>query len=124
MTLHSSTRPHSIMSWTPLVAGVLLMIIGAQDAYAQAPQVRPEPDTHDVLVIVPRLDLNEASRDELLALPGIGPARADAILARRQRRLFRRPRDLVRVRGIGPAIFRRLREHVWVSRVGRTARRR
>src|SRR5579883_1301615 len=35
-----------------------------------------------------RIDVNRASRDELMQVPGIGPALADAIVAERQRRPF------------------------------------
>lgn len=48
------------------------------------------------------LDLNRASADGLEALPGIGPARAAAIVAERSRRPFERVSDLQRVHGIGP----------------------
>lgn len=49
-----------------------------------------------------RLDLNRASAESLGALPGVGPARAEAIVRERARRPFRRVEDLGAVRGIGP----------------------
>lgn len=62
------------------------------------------------------LDLNAATQVELEALPGIGPTRARAILQSRQRRRFRRVRDLLRVPGVGPRTLRRVRPWVEVKR--------
>ena len=50
-----------------------------------------------------QVDPNTAQADELLALPGIGPALADRILEFRQTNgPFQKAEDLERVYGIGP----------------------
>jgi competence protein ComEA len=57
--------------------------------------------------------LNRADADELQRLPGVGPKRAEAILALRQRLgRFRRESDLLRVKGIGPRTLERMRPHL------------
>ena len=56
-----------------------------------------------------RLDVNRATREALLALPAIGPARADAIVRARADRRFDSLADLVRVPGIGPKTSEGLR---------------
>lgn len=49
-----------------------------------------------------RIDLNRATYEELMLLPGIGPTRAEAIVLDRLRRgVFRRLDDLHRVEGLG-----------------------
>lgn len=54
--------------------------------------------------------LNQADRAELRRLPGVGPKRADAILALRERLgRFHRLEDLLRVKGIGRATLKRWR---------------
>ena len=57
-----------------------------------------------------RLDPNRATEVELDRLPGVGPATALAIVAARDRGLvFRKPEDLLEVRGIGEATLDRIR---------------
>jgi hypothetical protein len=58
------------------------------------------------------LDLNRASEGDLQVLPGIGPARARAIVGARP---FCRASELLRVPGIGPVTFERVAERVFLS---------
>lgn len=60
-----------------------------------------------------RIDLNRATVLELQALPGIGPARARAIIRwREEHGRFRNFRDLSEVSGVGSATVRKLRSLV------------
>jgi len=61
-----------------------------------------------------RISLSEATEAELTSLPGIGPALAGRILARRRTRGFRSVEDLLAVPGIGPAKLAGLRDRVRV----------
>jgi competence protein ComEA len=64
-----------------------------------------------------RIILNVAGEDELTKLPGIGPSRARAILALRQRlSKFRAVEDLLRVKGIGRKTLRRIKPNVVLDR--------
>jgi competence protein ComEA len=57
-----------------------------------------------------KVALNLATEEDLRRLPGIGATRAKAILALRERLgRFRRPEDLLRVKGIGRRSLARLR---------------
>jgi competence protein ComEA len=64
-----------------------------------------------------RIILNLATEDELTKLPGIGPSRARAIVALRQRlSKFRAVEDLLRVKGIGRKTLRRIKPNVVLDR--------
>ncbi|GIW80740.1 MAG: hypothetical protein KatS3mg105_2547 [Gemmatales bacterium] len=63
-----------------------------------------------------RVDLNQAGRSELLQLPQLGDTLVDRILEYRQRHgLFQKPEDLLAIPGIGPARFDRLRPLIFVT---------
>ena len=58
-------------------------------------------------------DINRATAAEWDELPGIGPAKAQAIVEDRERNgPFRSIDDLARVKGIGPKLLERLREAI------------
>ncbi len=61
------------------------------------------------------VNLNEATADELEVLPGIGPARARAIIEHRRSHPFHKIDELTKVKGIGRKTFGRLRPYIAVS---------
>jgi competence protein ComEA len=70
----------------------------------------PSAGTHGAASPDDPVVLNVATGDDLRRLPGIGPKRADAILALRTRLgRFRALEDLLKVKGIGRATLKRLR---------------
>jgi competence protein ComEA len=59
------------------------------------------------------VNINTATLDELQLLPGIGEARAKAMLEERKRRGgFQKVEDLLEVKGIGESGLAKLRPHV------------
>ena len=60
-----------------------------------------------------KIDPNRAAEAELDRLPGVGPSTARAIVAARDSgTVFRRPEDLLSVRGVGPGLLARIHAHV------------
>lgn len=60
----------------------------------------------------PCVDINKADIDELMTLPGIGKSRAEAILKARQKRPFRKPESITRVKGIGKKGFQKMKKQI------------
>jgi competence protein ComEA len=56
-----------------------------------------------------KINLNSASQEELEKLPGIGPARAKAII---EHRPYETPEDVMKVPGIKQGIYGRIKDHV------------
>ena len=96
-----------------LLLSVLLSASSPSGLWAQPPvesgENRASADEDDQ-----RIDINAAGVEELERLPGIGPTRAQAIIAERTKRRFRRIEDILRVRGIGRKTFRQLRHSIRV----------
>jgi len=90
-------------------AVVVCMCVAAGLAFAV--HMTDAPTDHRSFAIEDRINPNDASPASLGRLPGIGPARARAIVDYRRRRLernsdgltFGRPQDLEEIAGIGPA---------------------
>lgn len=62
------------------------------------------------------VDVNRADSLGLLAVPGLGPVKVGALLAhRRTHGPFAAVEDLQKVKGIGPATLRKLRDHVRIT---------
>ena len=62
-----------------------------------------------------RVDLNTASVEELARLPGIGPAKAQAIVEYRSDEPFRKAEDLRKVKGIGDKLYEQLKDQITVG---------
>jgi len=62
-----------------------------------------------------RVDINTASAAELESLPGVGPAKAEAIVAHREVAPFKSTDELVEVRGIGEKLYAQLKDRVTVT---------
>jgi competence protein ComEA len=62
------------------------------------------------------VNLNTATATELMQLPRVGPRTAERILAfRAAHGPFRRPEELMNVKGIGEKAFLRLQPHITVG---------
>lgn len=62
------------------------------------------------------VNLNTATKDELVALPGIGPAKAQAIVDyRNQHGPFRSVDDVRKVKGIGEKLFLQIRPELTLT---------
>lgn len=68
-----------------------------------------------ITTLAPLINLNSATSDQLDTLPGVGPSTAKAIISYRNRKgPFGKVDDLLNVPGIGPAKVGALRDQVTV----------
>ena len=77
-----------------LCLGLLCCLPSVGQAAAPKPNVLAS-----VALLEGKVNLNTATRDQLMLLPGVGPATADKLLAYRARRRFHRPAHIMRVKG-------------------------
>src|SRR6059058_1833533 len=73
------------------------------------------PPAHAAKGVDGVVNLNTAESGVLGLLPGVGPSKAAQIVAYRKRHPFRTVDELVRIRGIGRKMVRRLRVHLAVA---------
>ncbi len=99
------------MSERMRVARALALALLAACSLALAASAAPEEDAGSQLTGV--VNLNTATAEELQLLPGIGAARAQAVIAlRKQRGGFKSVEELKDVKGIGDTALERLRPFV------------
>jgi len=68
------------------------------------------------------VNLNSATKDELVALPGIGPSKAQAIIDyRTQNGPFRSVDEIRKVRGIGEKLFQQIKPELTIAGSGARA---
>ena len=104
MTLYRSDK----LVLMGVIAIALVSALGTRAAFA------PEPQIAQLLARLSEpLDLNSATLDELIDLPGIGPVLAQRIIEYRERHGgFRTLEELLEIRGIGPKRFEQLKGRV------------
>ena len=77
-----------------------------ETATPATPAASPEETSKEVI------NINTAAATELQLLPGIGERKALAIVARREKKKFNRPEELMDVKGIGRGIYKKLKPYV------------
>jgi competence protein ComEA len=104
--------PRSAQLTTAFLLGVVITLLGVQVISGLRFGTRPT----EVERAPYRVDLNRASRAELMQLPGVGEATVNRLEDyRREHDGFRSVEELTQVHGIGPTTLERLRPWIFVS---------
>jgi len=69
-----------------------------------------------------RIDLNSATSAELMRLPGVGKKRADAIVAARDKKPFKKAEEVTRVKGCSAGWYAKVKGLVTASEATGAAR--
>jgi competence protein ComEA len=85
-----------------MALGVALALLAASPALAAKKALAPGE----------RIDLNRATVSELMRLPGVGEKRAQAIVSHRAKQPFRKPEDVLAVKGLGRAWFAKVKANL------------
>ncbi len=102
-------HPHSRRAWILLCIACTVM---AGLVPATAEEQSPAK--------VERLDLNKATEQQLVKLPGVGPAIARRIVEFREKNgPFKRVEDVMKVRGIGEKSFQKIKDRLRVGKASR-----
>lgn len=59
-----------------------------------------------------QININTATAEQLELLPGVGPAMAQKILEYRKNRQFQETHHIVRIKGIGPKTFAKMKSYL------------
>ena len=103
ITFSHHSIPHLALAFFAICAATIANHAAAQKRGKDPASVQAE-QTPGVV------NINTATAEELMRLPGVGPAKANAILALRERiKRFPRVAAIMRVRGIGRKTFARLK---------------
>ena len=96
-------RSIGISRGSALVAATLGLIL-----MAQAPALGA-PASEGAMSV----NVNTASTEQLMALPGVGEAKAAAIVAHREQHgTYNSPEDLLQVKGIGETLLAKIRPYI------------
>lgn len=113
--LREASRNYIVASGEPLESGDLIEYVtpGSIGTGGQIRHGRMKGET--LLLFGMQLNLNEASIDDLIALPGIGAKTAQAIVKfREEKGPFKIKSELMNVRGIGRKKFKNIKEKLTI----------
>ena len=104
-------RPYRSMLLVLLVLAFSLVPSGAT-GLAPATEAAP-PATRTAPAAGAAVNVNTAGLQELMTLPGVGPALAGRIVEhRKQNGPFHRAEDLLAVRGVGPKLLAKIKDRL------------
>ena len=96
-----SRKMPNVKKITILIFSVILMLSFVQVAFAGDAQ---------------KININTASSSELCKLKNVGPACADKIIKYREANgPFKKPEDLMNVKGVGPKTFEQIKDQITVQ---------
>lgn len=111
--MKQSGAAHRVLAVIMAAPAAMILCFALRSTTAAPLDPVPRTPPAALSVSADAVNLNTAGLEELMALPGIGAARAQAILDyRAERGPFRYPEELIRVKGIGEGILSGILEQI------------
>ena len=89
---------------------------GSDSVFTARTQISAADSSGSSKETIKKIDLNTATKSELMTLPGVGESTADRILLHREERgSFKNIDELKKVKGIGEKKFEKLKLHIEVK---------
>jgi competence ComEA-like helix-hairpin-helix protein len=106
-----------VARWHRVLASVLALWFIPLPALADAPTSQEPWAIHALLkpVVEGQLNINTATVEQWVMLPGIGPATAEKLVAYRERHPYRSVAHIMRVKGVGKKTYAAIRSYLTVD---------
>ncbi len=98
-----------VRGFVKVMAAVVVMAVSGA---ALAEQKKPNFTPREVTGVI---NINTASVKELELLPGVGTRTAKLIVAYREKQQFKAAPEIVKVKGVGQGIYRRIKDYLTVT---------
>ncbi len=105
----SAAAPDSAPAWTPLTSE------DAERDEIVEKAAAPSASSGKKEALTGPININSASKDALMKLPGVGEKTAEAIIAMRTHLPFRKPEDIMNVKGIGEKKFEKMKAYIAIK---------
>lgn len=90
-------------------------VVDGEQLYVFSKEEQPEDSQTAAIQEETRININLASKEKLMELPGIGEAKADAIIAYRNRQQgFQSIEDLKNIEGIKDGVFNKIKDKITI----------
>ncbi|MDY6788206.1 MAG: helix-hairpin-helix domain-containing protein [candidate division WOR-3 bacterium] len=99
-----------------LYLSIIIMLAALSIYIYKAEVFKPQTAAEEVISEKMSIDINNADKSELTALPGIGTALAEAIIAHRDSAgSFHKKEDIMEVSGIKQGKYSQLKDYIYVN---------
>ena len=89
------------------------MLQQSEDSLKQVEKLKKEKSKKEIALTGKKININTASKEELMALPGVGEKTAEKIiLYRNENNDFKSIGEIMKVKGIGPKKFEKMKDYL------------
>jgi competence protein ComEA len=88
----------------------------SEDSLKNAEKIKKEKSKKEAALTGKKINLNKATKEELMALPGVGEKTAEKIIQyRMENNGFKSKDEIMEVKGIGPKKYEKMKEYLTIE---------